>query len=178
MSSVVTFYLFVVPALRKMAGWKQPRLTSISVKVSTTEHVMNVQSINMEIYVHSTLEVGRKERQPRQTRHITPRPDKHDTQHTDQTNKTYISCTYSHAVQMGFSISLDSRPEYHRAMINWSTPDHQDLPTASSTGSQCSSRLLSMCTANTLLVLPARSEQLNRIEAGAVVKALLLGPTL
>ena len=36
-SSVVTFYLFVVPALRKMAGWRRPQLTSISVKVSTTE---------------------------------------------------------------------------------------------------------------------------------------------
>lgn len=127
----------------------------------------------VKIHVHSTLvRIGRKERQPGQT----PSPDKQDTAH--RPNKTYISCTYSHAVQMGFSISLDSRPEYHRAMINWSTPDHQDLPTASSTGSQCSSRLLSMRTANALLVLPARSEQLNRIEAGAVVRALLLGPTL
>ena len=33
-SSVVTFYLFVVPALRKMAGWRHPHLTPISVKVS------------------------------------------------------------------------------------------------------------------------------------------------
>lgn len=129
-SSVVTFYLFVVPALRKMAGWKEPHLTSISVKVGTMYEC------------------------------------------------TKYFFAYSHAIQMGFSISLDSRPEYHRAMISWSTSDHQHLPTASSTGSQCSSRLLSMCTANALLVLPARSEQLDRIEAGAVVKALLLGPAI
>ena len=35
-SSVVTFYLFVVPALRKMAGWRHPHLSPISVKVSNT----------------------------------------------------------------------------------------------------------------------------------------------
>ena len=33
-SCLVTFYLFVVPALRKMAGWKDPHLSSISVKVN------------------------------------------------------------------------------------------------------------------------------------------------
>ena len=33
-SSVVTFTLFVVPALRKMAGWTNPHLPTISVKVS------------------------------------------------------------------------------------------------------------------------------------------------
>ncbi len=33
-SSTVTFYLFVLPALRKMAGWKDPQLTTISAKVT------------------------------------------------------------------------------------------------------------------------------------------------
>ena len=33
MSSTVTFYLFVLPALRKMAGWEEFQLTEISVKV-------------------------------------------------------------------------------------------------------------------------------------------------
>ena len=32
-SSTVTFYLFVLPALRKMAGWSKPQLTTISAKV-------------------------------------------------------------------------------------------------------------------------------------------------
>ena len=35
-SSVVSFYLFVVPALRKMAGWRHPHLSPIFVKVSST----------------------------------------------------------------------------------------------------------------------------------------------
>ena len=34
-SSIVTFYLFVLPALRKMAGWKKPQSTIISAKVIT-----------------------------------------------------------------------------------------------------------------------------------------------
>ncbi len=33
MSSIVTFYLFVLPTLRKMAGWLDFGLTQISVKV-------------------------------------------------------------------------------------------------------------------------------------------------
>ncbi len=32
-SATVTFYLFVLPALRKMAGWKHFNLTEILVKV-------------------------------------------------------------------------------------------------------------------------------------------------
>ena len=57
----------------------------------------------MEIHVHSTLamkEVGRKERQPRQTRHITPRPDKQDIQDIDFTNHTKIGQTNSHKYNM------------------------------------------------------------------------------
>ena len=41
-SSVVTFYLFVVPALRKMAGWRHPHLSPISVKVSSTGSIYRV----------------------------------------------------------------------------------------------------------------------------------------
>jgi gephyrin len=107
-SSVVTFYLFVVPALRKMAGWRHPHLSPISVKL---EH----------------------------------------------------------------PISLDQRPEYQRALVNWSpSSDDQFLPSVSTTGRQCSSRLLSMRSADVLLELPARSEARAKLEAGAVVKALLL----
>ena len=40
-------------------------------------------------YVHgNTCAFGKEKRQPRQTRHITPRPDKQDTQHRDQTQRT------------------------------------------------------------------------------------------
>ena len=33
-SCVVTFYLFVLPALRKMAGWREFKLTQIPVEVN------------------------------------------------------------------------------------------------------------------------------------------------
>lgn len=108
-SSTVTFYLFVLPTLRKMAGWQVPQLTTISAKLSST-------------------------------------------------------------------VPLDPRPEYHRATLQWG--DSDPLPTASSTGSQCSSRLLSMRTASALLVLPPKTEQENKLEAGTIVKAMLIGHTL
>ena len=52
-SSVVTFYLFVVPALRKMAGWRHPHLSPISVKVSNTGGVQGGSGNT----VHCTLSV-------------------------------------------------------------------------------------------------------------------------
>ena len=52
-SSVVTFYLFVVPALRKMAGWRHPHLSPISVKVSNTGGVQDGSGNT----VHCTLSV-------------------------------------------------------------------------------------------------------------------------
>lgn len=83
--------------------------------------------------------------------------------------------THTHLLQLESSISLDPRPEYQRATINWRSPaDSHHLPTASTTGSQCSSRLLSMHTANALLVLPAKSEERTRLETGTTVEALLL----
>lgn len=75
--------------------------------------------------------------------------------------------------QLAHNISLDPRPEYHRASLSW---ESGSIPTASSTGSQCSSRLLSMKTANALLVLPPRIELQTRLETGSTVKAMLIGP--
>ena len=74
---------------------------------------------------------------------------------------------------MGFSVHLDLRPEYHRAMIQWTSDD--GIPVAQSTGSQCSSRLLSMRSANSLLVLPGRTDDLTDIKEGELVDALLIG---
>ena len=49
-SSVVTFYLFVVPALRKMAGWRHPHLSPIFVKVSSTGSTGSIiYSVGVEI---------------------------------------------------------------------------------------------------------------------------------
>ena len=103
-SSLVTFYLFVVPALRKMAGWREPQLLQVQARLA----------------------------QP---------------------------------------LPLDAfRPEYHRATLHWDAEQHSFV--ASSTGSQASSRLLSMRTANALLALPQRE---GVLAVGDSVEALLIG---
>lgn len=72
-------------------------------------------------------------------------------------------------------LRLDAyRPEYHRATLSWETTLNSGRGGywAASTGSQASSRLLSMRTANALLELPQREGELA---AGSVVNALLIG---
>jgi gephyrin len=72
-------------------------------------------------------------------------------------------------------LRLDSyRPEYHRATLTWDSGLHDGRGgyRAVSTGSQASSRLLSMRTANSLLELPQGEGELA---AGSVVWALLIG---
>ncbi len=107
-SSLVTFYLFVVPAIRKLAGWPDPHLRRVQATLA----------------------------QP---------------------------------------LRLDpSRPEYHRATLQWDSSLNGGSGgyLATSTGSQASSRLLSMRTANALLELPQADETLP---VGAVVSALVIG---
>jgi len=107
-SSLVTFYLLVAPAIRKMAGWSDPRLRRIQVQVE--------QSLPLDSY----------------------------------------------------------RPEYHRATAIWDSSLHggEGGYRAVSTGSQVSSRLLSMRTANVLLELPQAE---GTVEAGSQVSALVIG---
>ena len=103
-SSLVTFYMFAVPALRRMAGWRKPRLRRVQARLAQ-------------------------------------------------------------------ALPLDaSRPEFHRATLSWD--QIQSCYVASSTGSQSSSRLLSMRTANALLELPQREGILAK---GEVADALLIG---
>lgn len=70
-------------------------------------------------------------------------------------------------------IVLDLRPEYHRAVLSW-LPDNP-VPLAVSTGNQISSRLLSFSSANSLLILPGRTKQLEVLPAGTQVDALIIG---
>jgi gephyrin len=103
-SSLVTFYLFAVPALRRLAGHPDPRLRRVQARLSQ-------------------------------------------------------------------SLALDpTRPEYHRATLRWDAGINCFV--AESTGSQASSRLLSMRTANALLELP---EQAGELPVGSLVSALLIG---
>jgi gephyrin len=72
-------------------------------------------------------------------------------------------------------LRLDAyRPEYHRATLTWDLTLHEGRGgyRAVSTGSQASSRLLSLRTANALLELPQAEGELP---AGSVVPALLIG---
>jgi gephyrin len=107
-SSLVTFYLLGVPAIRKLAGWADPALRRVRADLA--------QPLPLD-------------------------PD---------------------------------RPEYHRVMLHWDAAangGHGGF-VAASTGSQASSRLLSMRSANALLELPAVSGVLS---AGTPVDALLIG---
>ncbi len=107
-SSLVTYYLFVVPALRKLAGWPDPHLPRVQAHLA--------QPLPMDGY----------------------------------------------------------RPEYHRATLVWddSLNSGNGGYLATSTGSQSSSRLLSMRTANALLELPQAE---GVLPVGAVVSALVIG---
>jgi gephyrin len=71
------------------------------------------------------------------------------------------------------SISLDPRPEYHRVQIIVSPTEGL---TATSTGKQQSSRLLSMLEANGLLQLPQLTEDKKEMKAGEIVPCIVIGP--
>jgi gephyrin len=107
-SSLVTFYLLGVPALRKLAGWQAPRWPRVQVVLS--------QSLPLDAH----------------------------------------------------------RPEYHRAVIRWDATLHGGRGgfIAQSTGSQASSRLLSMRSANALLEIPQGE---GVLAAGSIITALLIG---
>lgn len=78
-------------------------------------------------------------------------------------------------VHLAQPLRLDpERPEYHRASVHWDMGLNQGRGgyLAASTGSQASSRLLSMRSANALLELPAGA---GVVEAGVVVTALVIG---
>ena len=68
--------------------------------------------------------------------------------------------------------TLDPRPEYQRAILSWKSGDH--LPTTEITGNQISSRLLSVCSAQALVLLPPRTQERFNVKAGTVLDALLL----
>ncbi|KAF4523361.1 hypothetical protein B566_EDAN005515 [Ephemera danica] len=82
--------------------------------------------------------------------------------------------TFNITAKLGSEVRLDPRPEYCRAVLEWPKPPSAELPTAHLTGHQASSRLLSMHSANVLLVLPPRTEQQKLLPAGTLVSAMIL----
>lgn len=67
-------------------------------------------------------------------------------------------------------IKLDERPEYRRAVITYKG---EEIPYASTTGNQISSRLLSCVGANCLLELPSSSD-VKILEKNSIVNALII----
>eukprot|EP00117_Sycon_ciliatum_P033654 scpid44881/ scgid2076/ Gephyrin; Molybdopterin adenylyltransferase; Domain G; Molybdopterin molybdenumtransferase; Domain E len=87
-------------------------------------------------------------------------------------------------VKLSHRVKLDPRPEYQRCVVRFSTASasaangqghSSPYPEVSTTGSQCSSRLLSMRSANALLCLPQRSAEVTELSPGSIVQALLIG---
>ncbi|XP_056914108.1 gephyrin-like isoform X2 [Takifugu flavidus] len=75
--------------------------------------------------------------------------------------------------RLSCDVKLDPRPEYHRCILTW---HHQEpLPWAQSTGNQVSSRLMSMRSANGLLMLPPKTEQYVELRKGEVVDVMVIG---
>ncbi|XP_033932221.1 gephyrin b isoform X7 [Pseudochaenichthys georgianus] len=81
--------------------------------------------------------------------------------------------------RLSCDVKLDPRPEYHRCILTW---HHQEpLPWAQSTGTsttagnQVSSRLMSMRSANGLLMLPPKTEQYVELHKGEVVDVMVIG---
>ncbi|KAJ3235248.1 hypothetical protein HDU81_000686 [Chytriomyces hyalinus] len=109
-SALVGFYLFALPALRKLAGFERPSLPKVYAKLA------------------------------------------HD-------------------------IHLDSRPEFYRVRVvtNSDSNTKQTQFVAHGTGSQMSSRMLSMRGANALLKLPPASEAKGSLLEGEMVEAWLIG---
>lgn len=103
-SATVAFHIFVLPGLRRMAGWEKPEHVMVPVKIE------------------------------------------HD-------------------------IELDNRPEYHRVQVRI---EHGGL-IAYSTGSQQSSRMMSMMEANGLLQLPMRTPETSILQKGLSVPCILIG---
>ncbi|KAB5539977.1 hypothetical protein PHYPO_G00095550, partial [Pangasianodon hypophthalmus] len=75
--------------------------------------------------------------------------------------------------RLSCDVKLDPRPEYHRCILTW---HHQEpLPWAQSTGNQVNSRLMSMRSANGLLMLPPKTEQYVELHKGEVVDVMVIG---
>ncbi|CDU24660.1 related to Gephyrin [Sporisorium scitamineum] len=113
-SALVTFYVFVLPCLRKLAGYRPT--------------------------------VGEEKANPWSLPKV--------------------------AVTVGGDLRLDSRPEFHRVVVKAT----QDGLVAYSTGSQRSSGMHSMSTANALIALPALQPNAEKfVRKGERAQAILLG---
>lgn len=137
-SALVTFFVFVMPALRKMEGrreseWELPRL-QVQVNISSL--------ILFWIALHLSY-------------------------------PPFLSPS-----QLKSRVALDSRAEYHRVFLApGANLKNGAVLQAASTGSQRSSRTVSLAGSNGLLELPAKDEGATKtaFEVGEVVSCVLIG---
>ncbi|XP_065351667.1 gephyrin [Cloeon dipterum] len=77
-------------------------------------------------------------------------------------------------VQLAETITLDSRPEYCRAVLERAPVPTKSVPVAHLTGNQMSSRLLSLQSGSVLIELPGGTKEKGTLQRGELVKALLI----
>ena len=71
------------------------------------------------------------------------------------------------------NVKLDPRPEYQRGLLRWD--DGSDIPWVENTGGQISSRLLSMLSAQVLIMLPPKSSNFVHMKRGDIVDVMVIG---
>ncbi|CAD6974466.1 unnamed protein product [Tilletia controversa] len=143
-SALVCFYVFVLPSLRKLAGYNPT--TPLSMHQQYAERGggrAGMGGMGASVEDDSREPMGNPWSLPKVT------------------------------VVLAQSVMTDSRPEFHRVVVRAENGQF----VAYSTGSQRSSGMHSMATANALVCVPARRKDtpIYRIEAGEKVEAILLG---
>ena len=152
MSATVTCNLYVIPALRKMAGDPNHRRTVVKARVKAS-FLLDIFTSDLSVYSAFVSTCTMLDS-------IFNRVRFH----------TWFVVLLS---QLSDDVRLDPRPEYHRSILTWDEAD--GVPVASSPGNQISSRLLSLRAANALLMLPPRTEELTQLPKGSLVDAMIIG---
>uniref|UniRef100_A0A8C5LIS5 Gephyrin n=1 Tax=Jaculus jaculus TaxID=51337 RepID=A0A8C5LIS5_JACJA len=137
-------------------------ITSGGVSMGEKDYLKQV----LDIDLHAQIHFGRVFMKP-------GLPTTFATLDIDGVRKIIFAQTLMHVIPLSCDVKLDPRPEYHRCILTW---HHQEpLPWAQSTGNQMSSRLMSMRSANGLLMLPPKTEQYVELHKGEVVDVMVIG---
>ncbi|GAB6026957.1 hypothetical protein CHUAL_013627 [Chamberlinius hualienensis] len=86
-----------------------------------------------------------------------------------KTRQTIIKAKMAHQIQ------LDPRPEFQRAILQWTNLEGLSVPLAYSTGNQISSKLLNMVSAQALIKLPKQTKDKTFVQEGEIVDCIIIG---
>lgn len=186
-SSIVTFYLFVAPTLRKLQGWKDPGLQRIHVSTASPLKLDPVRpEYHRAIATWEPPYSGSSPTHLASTSGSCADPPATSTPPSTQCEVPATGTATAHATGAAAVPNPNAGPQNGPASgvnapatASGSGADggagssrHSGLWVAASTGGQLSSRLLSMRSANVLLELPRAS---GVLPAGSVVSALVIG---